>query len=223
MDSGTREPVCPCCRERPRHRTKSGQLRSYCSQCSTRKVSQGAGYAPASRPCSGCGNAYRGNSRSKSSLCPSCRTHCVTCGESKNPRDTHAECFRCRATGSMCCVCGTNPRAGLKSKCWTCYHAEVPARTRKFNLAPSQYDQMLEEQRGLCAICLNPERQVNKKTGEPLALSVDHDRACCPGDRSCGQCIRGLTCRNCNVMLGMARDDSTVLRAAADYLDGYQA
>lgn len=33
--------------------------------------------------------------------------------------------------------------------------------------------------------------------------------------------VRGLTCRNCNIMLGMARNDPAVLRAAADYLEAY--
>lgn len=33
-------------------------------------------------------------------------------------------------------------------------------------------------------------------------ICVDHDHKCCPGQYSCGKCIIGLLCRNCNAMLG---------------------
>lgn len=36
---------------------------------------------------------------------------------------------------------------------------------------------------------------------------VDHDHKCCAGNRSCGKCIRGLLCRQCNLLLGVAKDN----------------
>ena len=33
------------------------------------------------------------------------------------------------------------------------------------------------------------------------------------------QHVRGLLCQHCNVMLGMARESSDILRSAADYLE----
>jgi hypothetical protein len=55
-----------------------------------------------------------------------------------------------------------------------------------------------------------------------IPLVVDHDHRCCCTGMSCGACVRGLLCLTCNIMVGAARDNSTVLRAGADYLDAYE-
>lgn len=80
----------------------------------------------------------------------------------------------------------------------------------RYGLTPEQYDEMLAAQDGVCAIC---------KTPTPSALHVDHNHACCPGPRSCGSCIRGLLCANCNKALGLLRDIPEVFRTAATYLE----
>jgi endogenous inhibitor of DNA gyrase (YacG/DUF329 family) len=49
-------------------------------------------------------------------------------------------------------------------------------------------------------------------------IHVDHDHGCCPGSFTCGKCIRGLTCKNCNFMLGHAGDDPQRLQQGIDYL-----
>ena len=53
---------------------------------------------------------------------------------------------------------------------------------------------------------------------DPSGLHVDHDRSCCPGFGSCGSCVRGFLCGNCNVALGMIRDNTKTLSSAIDYL-----
>jgi hypothetical protein len=82
---------------------------------------------------------------------------------------------------------------------------------------------MLAGQGGLCAISRQPETSVSASTGKTYPLAVDHDRACCPGNRSCGKCIRGLVRRNINAGLGMFNDDPALLRAAADYIEMHRA
>jgi hypothetical protein len=63
-----------------------------------------------------------------------------------------------------------------------------------YSMTPDQYDALLLAQDGRCAIC-------SRETGERL-LHVDHDHVCCPGQRSCGACVRGLLCGGCNRLLG---------------------
>jgi len=62
------------------------------------------------------------------------------------------------------------------------------------------YDRMLQEQSGGCAIC--------GKSGE---LHIDHSHIT-------GK-IRGLLCPTCNRGIGQLQEDSRLLRLAAAYLD----
>jgi hypothetical protein len=88
----------------------------------------------------------------------------------------------------------------------------------KFGIEREDYERMLAEQDGGCAICgcgLEGERYGT--------FPVDHDHACCPGQKSCGRCVRGLPCDDCNVGLGRFKDDPNRLRAAADYIEVHRA
>src|SRR5262245_38575161 len=66
--------------------------------------------------------------------------------------------------------------------------------------------------RGICALC----RAVGRR------LDIDHDHRCCPGERACGECFRGMLCRSCNVGLGLFQDDPALLRKAARYIEEAQ-
>ncbi|MHB8490621.1 MAG: endonuclease domain-containing protein [Solirubrobacteraceae bacterium] len=72
-------------------------------------------------------------------------------------------------------------------------------------------------QQGVCAICKQPETATHQ-TGWVRRLSVDHDHACCPGNRSCGNCVRGLLCSRCNNVLGSMRDSVELIDAMSLYL-----
>ena len=87
----------------------------------------------------------------------------------------------------------------------------VNAKFAKHNLTADLYQQQLEAQGGRCAIC---------RTTDPGAprFHIDHDHSCCPGEGSCGRCLRGLLCRACNMGIGMLKDDHEILAAAVLYL-----
>lgn len=81
-------------------------------------------------------------------------------------------------------------------------------RLHMYGLSAIQFDMIVR--RGRCDSC-----------GDPLTLEsihIDHDHACCPGERSCGTCVRGSLCSPCNVGLGAFGDSPDRLRAAIAYL-----
>jgi hypothetical protein len=82
---------------------------------------------------------------------------------------------------------------------------------KKYKLTKYMYEQLLAEQNGVCAIC-------SKKPTRNY-LSVDHDHSCCPGIKTCGNCIRGLLCQSCNSFLGRVDDNLTT---AINYLETYR-
>jgi len=83
---------------------------------------------------------------------------------------------------------------------------------RKFGITVAQYDAMLLAQGGACAACGKTEDANGRM------LAVDHDHACCSGQVACGKCLRGLLCSPCNLLLGMADDDTRKLSLLIAYL-----
>lgn len=74
----------------------------------------------------------------------------------------------------------------------------------KYGITPEMYDDMLDFQGGVCAICLKPPTEFAR-------LAVDHDH-------DTGR-IRGLLCNLCNTAIGMMEDNSDRLRRAAQYVE----
>lgn len=82
----------------------------------------------------------------------------------------------------------------------------------RYGITEAQYDAMLHAQGGVCAI------KGCNRTNKNKRMDIDHDHACCPGDRSCGKCVRGLVCGPCNKAMGLLRDDPSLASALSDYL-----
>lgn len=75
---------------------------------------------------------------------------------------------------------------------------------RQYDITLLQYDEMLRQQSGSCAIC------GKKRPGGGGRFHIDHDH-------KTGK-IRGLLCSNCNRALGLMQDNFEILSAAARYL-----
>lgn len=84
-------------------------------------------------------------------------------------------------------------------------------RLARFGITPEQYQEMLDAQVGVCAICERPERVVDPRNGRIKALAVDHDHGT--------GAVRGLLCQNCNKGIGNLGDNVDTLIAAAAYLE----
>lgn len=107
----------------------------------------------------------------------------------------------------------------LKSREWYASHpneAKAGGRKRKlarYRLSPEDYAEKVKSQNHRCLIC---DRTVSE--AGPYRLSVDHDHSCCPREKSCGKCVRGLICNACNRGLGYFNDSAQRLSAASNYI-----
>lgn len=81
----------------------------------------------------------------------------------------------------------------------------------KFGISPEQLAEIRAGQGDCCYLCNEPL--------ESNRTHIDHDRSCCSGDRSCGNCVRGIACQLCNQGIGQFRDDPDRMRRVADNLE----
>lgn len=114
------------------------------------------------------------------------------------------------------------------SRCEPCHKAsrqaayEKAGRARVFltqyGITLEQRDAMFEAQGKQCAACGSLE------PGSKHGWVVDHDHACCPKkSKSCGNCIRGILCFQCNITLGCVKDSPETLDKLKGYLVANQA
>lgn len=135
---------------------------------------------------------------------------------------------------NTCSMCAERPVANRAGYCKQCQkarnstpaakHVQRVAALRSYGITPGRYEEMLEAQGDVCAICSQAETRKDPRTGGTHRLSVDHDHACCPSQTAaCGRCVRGLICHRCNYGIGYFGDVPSRLRAAAAYLEAFTA
>lgn len=94
---------------------------------------------------------------------------------------------------------------GKDGRCLLCRRDRVKRwiKLNRYGISQALYDQMTSLQNNKCAIC-------DDHPKEESVLQIDHCHFT-------GK-IRGLLCRNCNFILGLAKDNAGILRRAAEYL-----
>ena len=98
---------------------------------------------------------------------------------------------------------------GLEGACRSCISSAK--RKLRYGVDTQAMLDMLEAQGG-CGICGGQEPG-------PKGWNIDHDHKCCPTGETCGRCVRGVLCGNCNWMIGLARDNVETLLSAVSYLE----
>ena len=106
---------------------------------------------------------------------------------------------------------------------------EFAKEMKKYGTTVEWYRDKLIEQCGVCVIC----NHLSHHHGTLQRLQVDHSHACCNiKTKSCGKCLRGLLCADCNIRLAPVEDvlkqgtvvpiAGTWLSKALAYLDSYK-
>jgi hypothetical protein len=121
----------------------------------------------------------------------------------------------------------TRRSSGLQACCWGCrrrrnraaYHVRKNVvayqRTRLdrklrclYGISLQEYEDRLEVQAGLCAVCGTPETATTNGHVKRLALDHSHET---------GR-PRGLLCQRCNHAIGLLREDPAIIDAAKHYV-----
>lgn len=80
---------------------------------------------------------------------------------------------------------------------------------RHYGISAAEYDAMFARQKGLCAICGQPETEVDKRTGKVRGLALDHHH-------ETGK-VRELLCGRHNRALGLLNDSLAEIVATYNY------
>lgn len=131
-----------------------------------------------------------------------------TCSSCKRTLPTSMFHFNRSLSDGLQCQCKE-----CKSGKWLNRDREVHRRSttkRRYGLTLEQYDELLLDQNGACAICREPETLT--VGGRLRRLAIDHDHST--------DTVRGLLCYGCNVSLGHFNDSVPTLERAIRYLNG---
>ena len=103
-----------------------------------------------------------------------------------------------------CLPCYTENRRDNKrhERTWRDIHLR-----RRYNITEEDFNEMVEKQEGLCAICKRPELNGYKGRTD---LCVDHNHET--------GTVRGLLCNHCNRALGLFGDNLSSLQNAVEYI-----
>ena len=113
---------------------------------------------------------------------------------------------------SKCRVCSSEYNFNYENK----FKTRKTSTAKKYSLTLDEYVSLIS---GSCAVCGLKSNFKNYST--KVNLNIDHDHSCCPGDNSCGKCIRGVLCMDHNTALGKVHDNIDELKNMIAYLENY--
>lgn len=128
---------------------------------------------------------------------------CTTCGVEKAVTDFHWHRKEKNIRRHACKVCRSNEeKERQRTDQYKAKRTEYLL-NKHYGLTPEMYQQKLEDQGNVCAIC--GERCC---TGKRLAVDHNHNTGA----------VRALLCSRCNQGLGLFQDNPELLNKAAEYL-----
>ena len=149
---------------------------------------------------------------------------CTKCGvekplsafnlEKRNKDGRRGDCKACEYVVHKRWYHENKVQEAAKTRAWERSHPEAifDRHLRKhYGITREEYMVLLEIQGGVCAICRQPEKVKNYRTGKVKMLSVDHDHLT-------GQ-VRGLLCQYCNQAIGFFEEDAERMVSAMEYLE----
>lgn len=148
---------------------------------------------------------------------------CRLCGESKSLTDFGSRPANRDGRDGTCLACAAARRRADRAahperhrENDRRYYARNKRKVQDYNLKKlygltiEQYEAMLVEQGGVCALCRKPPS--GRANGGRLHVDHDHET---------GR-VRRLLCYHCNNALGHFRDDPDLMRRAADYIEEFR-
>jgi hypothetical protein len=119
--------------------------------------------------------------RIETRVSPSGDVFCPACQEWKAPGE-----FGAKATSkhNKSCYCRS---------CWAWRRW-----AQKYAISPERFQSISDAQDGRCICGL----LLADIATRPRGVNIDHDHKCCSGRITCGQCVRGILCTDCNHMVG---------------------
>lgn len=130
--------------------------------------------------------------------------HCLKCQKYRQTEEFNKDRNRSDGLQVYCRSCQSELSQTIYARDTSVTHKGLLR--RKYGLTPEQYQEMLDSQNGVCAICETP------PTDKRLAVDHDHDTGA----------IRGLLCKNCNVKLATVENEA-FMTAAKLYLERSQS
>ena len=129
-------------------------------------------------------------------ICPECKKEKSTQEFHKNKRNKDGLSWCCKI-----CMRTYNKRYEQENAVILSEKRKVRKLAKFYGISMDEYGSMLDTQSNLCSIC-------------GTEMSKPHIDHCHKSGK-----VRGILCRDCNLVLGFAKDKPDILRKAAEYLE----